>query len=331
MPEGTGVLVTGASGFTGSVLTRKLVNAGIKVKAIARHSSDLAHLSDLDVQWFRGDVFDEAVVNSATEGVEYIFHLATTYREGKSSASDFHNVHVKSTMLLARAALKNRGFKRFAHISTVGVHGHIEGAPADENHAFAPGDAYQKTKAEAELWLRDFARSAGLPFTVIRPAAIYGPGDKRLFKIFKMASRGYLVLLGKGKCFYHLIHVEDLTNVIILAATHPGAAGEAFICGNEAPITLADMGQIIAGSMGKQIRIARLPAWPFFVAADVCELVCPPLGISPPLYRRRVAFFTKDRMFDTSKLRNTLGYRTVYSNEDGLVQTAGWYREHGWM
>jgi nucleoside-diphosphate-sugar epimerase len=325
------VLVTGATGFTGSVLTRKLVEAGLDVRAIRIEPSCPDHLADLNVKWTCGDVADPAIVKGAAGDAEYIFHMATMYREGKTSADAFYKVHVESTRLLAGAALENPGFRRFVHVSTIGVHGHIEGPPADENHPFAPGDPYQETKAEAETWIRDFADRNNLPVTVIRPAAIFGPGDRRLLKLFKMATRRCFFLLGSGQCYYHLIHVEDLTNAMILAATHPAAVGEVFICGNESPVSLPEIGRTVAGALGRSIIVVRLPAWPFFVLAAICEAVCRPLGIEPPLYRRRVAFFTKDRKFNTSKLKNVLGYETVYTNQEGLVRTAKWYLDQGWL
>ncbi len=328
---GTRVLVTGATGFTGSLLTHKLSEAGLKINAIARQSSKIEELSDIEVNWFRGDVFDPDTVAAAAKGCKYIFHVAAAYREAKLSNRDYWNVHVNSTQLLADQALKNPGFKRFVHISTVGVHSHIENPPADEEYPIKPADIYQKTKAEAELWLRDFAKEKKLPFTVLRPAAIYGPGDRRLLKVFKMAKWKFFPLLGKGKCLYHLIHVEDLTNIIALAANHPVAEDEVFICGNPESIPLEEMAHIIAKTIGRKLHVIRLPAWPFFCAGYVCELLCKPLGIEPPIYPRRVAFFTKDRSFDISKLRNTLGYEPVYSNEKGLVTTTKWYLKNGWL
>ena len=91
------------------------------------------------------------------------------------------------------------------------------------------------------------------------------------------------------------------------------------------------MGGIIAAHFGKKLRIVRLPAWPFFVLGALCEAVCRPLGVEPPLYGRRVAFFTKDRAFDTRKLREKLGYHYLYTTEAGLRQTAQWYQEQGWV
>lgn len=331
IPPGTPVLVTGATGFTGKDLTRKLVAAGLKVSAVARASSDLAPLKDLDIKWFRGDVFDERVMKEAVAGQHYIFHVAAAFREAKSTEQDYWNVHVRSTQIIAEEALKNREFKRYVHVSTIGVHGHIANPPATEEYPFGPGDGYQRTKLEAEQWLNNFAAERNFPYTIIRPAAIYGPGDRRLLKLFKMAMKPLFILLGQGKCMYHLVHVDDLTNTFIIAATHPRAQGETFISGADEPIGIADIARTVAGHFGRSIRVVRLPIGPFFLLADVCEAVCKPLKIEPPIYRRRVAFYSKDRYFDVSKMRNVLGYQPRHSNSDGIIETADWYVAQGWL
>lgn len=328
---GTRVLVTGATGFTGSVLVRKLVNQGLDIVAIARPSSNLKPFDDLPIEWIRGDVFNEEIVKKAVKGISYIFHLATPYREAKLSDSGFYQVHVLSTQLLAKAALNEPAFKRFVHVSTVGVHGHIENPPADENYPMNPGDIYQKTKVEAELWLRDFAQQEGLAIAVVRPAAIYGPGDKRLLKIFKMVSRQWVPVIGKGEHLYHLIHVEDLTNFLIHTAVHPQAIGEVFICGNKEAISFHKIVSIISNYYRLPVKFVRLPAAPLFALGDLVELVCKPLDIEPPIYRRRLAFFTKDRSFNTEKMRNLVEFVTTYSDEKGLQDTAQWYLEQGWV
>ena len=331
LPPGTRVLVTGATGFTGRVLLRKLCARPLRVRAIARESSNRGDLESLPVEWVVGPVYDPATVQKAMEGVEVVFHVAAAYRDPGIADAEYRRVHVDSTRLLAEAAARQPGFRRFVHVSTVGVHGHIEHPPADETAPFHPGDIYQRTKAEAETWLHDFAREQGLPYAVLRPAAIYGPGDRRLLKVFRMANAPVFVLLGRGRCLYHLIHVDDLTEALIRAAWHPAALGEAFICGNPAATPLAEMGRIIAAELGRPFRPVRLPAAPFFALAALTEAVCRPLHVAPPLYRRRVAFFTKDRSFDTRKIRERLGFACRWEAEAGLRATARWYREHGWL
>ena len=325
------VLVTGATGFTGSVLVRRLSRIGARVRAIARPSSRLSALSDLDIEWIRGHVYDATTVAEAVSGVRYVFHLAAAYREARSTAETYHLVHEISTERLAEAAQRTPDLKRFVHVSTIGVHGHIEHPPANEETPFNPEDVYQRTKADAEVWIRGFADAHRLPLTVVRPCAIYGPGDTRLLKLFRMVARGFFPLLGSGPGLYHLIHVEDLARAITCAAVHPAAMNEAFIVGNPEPIALEQIARVIAGALGREVRIVRLPAWPFFALAFVCETVCRPLGLEPPLYRRRVAFYTKDRAFDTRKLRDRLGVTAELSNEEGLVRTAQWYIEQRWI
>lgn len=331
LPPGAPVLVTGATGFTGAVLTRLLASHGARVRAIARTSSRTDALSDLPVEWIRGEVYDSDTVKAAVEGVRYIFHVAAAYRQAGLSDDVYPLVHVRSTQRLVEAARRQPGFERFVHVSTIGVHGHIEHPPADERAPFAPGDLYQSTKAEAEQWLRDQAPAAGVPFTIVRPCAIYGPGDTRLFKVFRMAGTGFFPVLGSGRTLYHLIHVEDLAAILERAAIHPAAIGEAFIAGAREAIRMDEMVRVIARALGRRVRLVRLPAAPAFWLAGACEAVCRPLGLEPPLYRRRVAFYTKDRSFDTRKLREVLGYACRYENEEGLARTADWYVERGWL
>ena len=329
--RGAPVLVTGATGFTGSVLVRHLIEAGAHVRAIARPSSRVDTFTGLDIEWVRGQVYDEATVRKAAVGVRYIFHLAAAFREARSSEDTYRAVHCTSTRLLAEAAQRTEGFQRFVHVSTIGVHGHVAQPPADETAPFHPDDGYQRTKAEAEQWLREFASAHSLPHVVVRPCAIYGPGDRRLLKLFRMAARGTVPMLGYSRGLYHLIHVEDLARIMIRGAVHPAALNEVFIAGSQTAVTLIGIVRIIERALGRRVRIVRLPAWPFFALAAICETVWRPLGLEPPLYRRRVAFYTKDRAFDTRKLRDVLGYTPLFTDEAGLSQTTRWYLEQGWI
>lgn len=325
------VLVTGGTGFTGSVLLRKLCDLGCKVRVIARPSSDRAAFAGLPIKWFSGDVFDKAIIEQACVGVHYVFHVAAAYREAKIADDVYEKVHVDSTKYLVEACLRGDSLKRFIHVSTVGVLGHIDNPPVDEMAAYNPGDIYQRTKTDAEKWILDCAQRTHLPLTIIRPAAIYGPGDRRLLKLYKMAMLSIVPIIGHTKGLYHLIHVEDLTAFMILAADHPNTLGQTYICGNPEPISIKDMLATIADHFGHSVKFIRIPAWPIFLLADICEWVCKPFGVEPPIYRRRIAFFTKDRAFITDKMRRDTGFQYRYSNAEGIRATGDWYKANAWL
>jgi dihydroflavonol-4-reductase len=329
--QGCRVLVTGATGFTGARLVERLCALGAQVVAVHRRDNIPDRLAGKAIEWLRGEIFDPDVVRAACREVQIVFHLAASYRQAGLADALHRRVHVESTELLAMEMLAQGTLHRFVHVSTVGVHGHVEGLPADESAPFSPGDIYQQTKAEAELWIRAFAAVQGLPLTVMRPAAIYGPGDRRLLKLFRLAKLPLVPLIGPGRGFYHLIHVDDLVESLLLAAVDPRAVGEIFICGNAEPIRLKEVIREIAGHLGRQPRFIHLPEEPVFLAARLCEGVSKKLGLEPLLYPRRVAFFTKERSFNTDKLHSWLEFREQYSNRDGLLQTCDWYRQNGWL
>lgn len=327
---GKEVLVTGATGFTGRVLVRRLLQLGATVRAIARDSSDTREL-DPAIKWFRGEVYDPDVVTPAVSGTQYIFHVAAAFRQAGIDDREYSRVHVESTQLLAKAAHEQEGFQRFVHVSTMGVHGHVDNPPGNEDSPYKPGDQYQRTKLEGELWFRRYAQESGLEHSVIRPTGIYGPGDRRLLKVFRMATWRFFPILGNGRCYYHLIHVEDLCEALLLAAHHPAARSQVFLAGDREAIQLERVASLIGEVTGRRARVVRIPVGPFFVIGDICEALCKPLRIEPPIYRRRVAFYTKDRWFDTSRIHTVLGFRCAYPNELGIRTTAQWYLQQGWI
>lgn len=331
LPTGSRALVTGATGFTGSVLVKKLVKQSVEVVAIARPTSNLEPFQEMPIKWLQGNIFDPNLIEEAVQGINYIFHMATPFREAKSADTSYYNVHVLSTQLLAQAALKEPEFKRFIHVSTIGIHGHIENPPGDENAPMKPGDIYQETKLEGETWIRNFADKEQLPVTIVRPAGIYGPGEKRLLKIFKWVAKGRVPLIGNGSNLLHFIHVDDLTNFFLLSATHPKAVGETFICGSPSAMTFKEMVDIISKYYQVSVKFIRFPAAPVFALGDFLEFICRPSGIEPPIYRRRLAFYTKDRSFNTTKMRELVAFSPKHTDEEGLKELAQWYLDQKWL
>ena len=322
------VLVTGGTGFTGSHLVRDLVRDGHAVRAVVRDRERARATLPPEVELLEGDITDPAITSRATKDRDVVYHLAAAFREAGIPDSRYREVHVDATQRLLEASLAD-GVRRVVHVSTVGVHSHIAHPPADESCPHTPGDIYQATKSEGELLALDFHRRHGLPVTVIRPSPIYGPGDLRLLKLFRAIAHRRFAMIGDGTPFFHMVHVQDLVRAMRLAAERDEAEGEVFIvAGDECP-TLDELAAKIAAIWKVPPPRFHLPVWPFMAAGAVCEAICVPLRIEPPIYRRRVAFFTKSRAFRIDKARQVLGYEPQVPLDAGLRETANWYREHG--
>ena len=170
-----------------------------------------------------------------------------------------------------------------------------------------------------------------MPGVVVRPVGIYGPGDTRFLKIFKFVYNGKFRMIGSGKVLYHLTFVDDLVQGIILAGEKEEAVGQIYTIGGPEYTTLEKLVQLIAEVLEVTVPRKKLPVWPFWIAGLLCEGVCRPLRIEPPIYRRRLDFFTKDRAFDISKARRELGYEPKVSLKTGLKITGDWYKQMGWL
>ena len=323
-------LVTGGTGFVGSHLVSRLVRKGESVKVLARRSSNTDYLKKLNVEIHVGDVTDKKSVRTAVEGADLVYHIAALFRQARFPDEVFRQVNVEGTQNMLEASYEE-GVKRFVHCSTVGVLGHIADPPADETYPYNPGDAYQRSKCEGEKIALKFFQDKKFPVVVARPAAVYGPGDMRLFRLFKYVSSGRIIILGNGEPFYHLVYVEDLVTGFELCAQKENAIGQVYILGGDKYLTLDELIDLIAEVLGVSLSKIHLPVFPFKALSILCEKVCISLGVEPPLHRRRVDFFTKSRAFDISKAKKELGYKPEFDLETGLRLTAEWYREKGFL
>jgi nucleoside-diphosphate-sugar epimerase len=277
-------LVTGATGFTGSRLVHALVADGEQVRVIARSAARARVILPREVELVEGDIACPGVVERAMKGVATVYHLAAVYREAKHPAWRYREVNVEASRRLLDAAVAE-GVGRFLHCSTVGVHGNITSPPGDEQTAYEPGDVYQATKCEAEQLALSYRDR--IPLAVARPTAIYGPGDTRLLKLFRMVARMRFPLVGGGDNYYHTVHVDDLVRGLRLLGTHPNAVGEIFILGGESYLKLSELTAMIAAAAQVPAPRLRLPAKPFQLVGSLVEKLCVPFGIEPPIHRRR--------------------------------------------
>ena len=176
------------------------------------------------------------------------------------------------------------------------------------------GDIWDKQAAAGSRRCSIWRRSTGWPGCRIRLAALRPR-----------------VILGSGGIYYHLVHVDDLVDGFLLAAEADAAVGEVFIVGGDEVLTLNQLLDRIAATLGCSGPTLHLPARPVQLFGSVCEAICRPFGLAPPLYRRRVDFFTKSRAFCIDKAKRVLGYRPKVALQEGLSGTAASYRTLGWI
>jgi nucleoside-diphosphate-sugar epimerase len=322
-------LVTGATGFTGSHLARALAADGHQVRALVRDAVGASDLRAAGIELMTGDLRDTAAIARAVEGVDVVYNIAAIYRQAGLSAGTYRAVNATAVGDLVEQSAR-AGVRRVVHCSTVGVHGDIEHPPATEDAPIRPGDIYQRTKAEGEARARAAAARSGIEVTIARPSGIYGPGDRRLLKLFRNTVHRFPTL-GRGEIYYHLTYIDDLVAGFRLCGEHPAAANRTYILAGGEVTTLNEAVALIADVAGVQPQRWHLPVWPFWLAGALCEAVCTPLGIEPPIYRRRVDFFTKSRAFDITRARAEIGYAPNTTLRDGMSRTMTWYREHGWI
>lgn len=323
------VLVTGATGFTGGHLARTLRSAGHEVRALVRPGSECRPLAAVGIELHEGQLSQANDVLAAAVGCDQIYHLAAVFRTAGHPDSYYREINVGGTMNVLEAG-RQHGCERVVYCSTGGVHGHVADPPADETYRLKPDDIYQLTKVEAEA-AANAAIARGQPVTIFRPGAIYGEGDMRFLKLFRSIQQRRFVMLGSGQTRLHMVHVDDLVRGIQLCGSRPEALGQTFLlAGPEAP-TLNEIAAITAELTGVPAPRWRLPVWPVYAAGWLCEMICVPLRIDPPLHRRRVGFFTHHREFNIGKARRLLDYQPRVSVREGIERTLRWYVSAGHM
>jgi nucleoside-diphosphate-sugar epimerase len=323
-------LVTGGTGFTGSHLVRRLLARGDTVRVVDTVPGLFAdELRRLGADLTLGSVTDKGLIDRLTAGVDRVFHVAAVFRQINLPDRVYHEVNAVGTRIVGEAALKH-GVRSFVYCSTQGVHGGIAAPPGDEDSPICPEDYYQQTKYEGEQEVASLT-ARGLPGTTLRPMAIYGPGDPaRFLYLFREVKRGRFLMFGDGRTLYHPLYIDNLVDAFELAGARAGR-GEVFLIGDAQYYTLNDLVRAVAASMNQDVRIVHLPFAPLYAASIVCETICRPLGLEPPLFRRRADWFRQNRAFRIDRARRDLGYEPKVDLPAGLALTAVWYREHGYL
>jgi nucleoside-diphosphate-sugar epimerase len=324
--------ITGVTGFIGVRLASWLREQGYEVLALGLVNNDIEEERKRDLENSGVTV----VISNVTEpvdklaelikGCDVVFHLAAAQHEANVPDQYFRDVNIEGTRNMLDASIK-AGVKRFVHGSTIGVYGDAMDGELDELSRLAPSNIYGLTKLEGEELALSY--NDKLPVVAIRISETYGPGDRRLLKLFKGLKKRTFFMVGNGFNAHQLIFIDDLVEGIVKAAETDGVGGEVFVLAGDEVLTTEDMCRIVGLSTSSPPPALRFPMGMFVFLAIACEKVFKPLGMQPPLHRRRLDFFRKSFYFDTSKAKNKLNFSPGHSFSAGTKICAEWYQSKG--
>jgi len=297
--------ITGGTGFVGGRLIELALAAGHEVNALTRRPQDPRD----GVTWVKGALDDQASLERLANGADALVHVAGVINAPDPAGFEASNVTGTSAVL---AAAEHAEIKRFVHVSSLA--------------ARKPKlSAYGASKAGSEA----LVSASSLPYAIVRPPAVYGPGDKETLDLFRMAKRGIVLLPPEGRL--SLIHVDDLGR-LLLALADPGTPKGLLVepdDGRHGGWSHAAFGKALGGALGRKVATISVsrPFLDFFARVDGWVR-----GYRAKLTADRVAYFCHpDWMVDPGRGAPESVWKPAIDTQQGLADTARWYREAGWL
>jgi nucleoside-diphosphate-sugar epimerase len=323
-------LVTGANGFVGSHLCELLLEKGWTVRALVRRSSNLRWLPEDRVEKVYGDVTDQACLGAAVEGADTVFHAAGITRAPNDAG--YLRVNAEGTANVARAAAAApRPPRRIVLVSSLAAGGPSEPRKVlRESDKVRPISLYGRSKLKGEMELARHA--AGVPWTVVRPTAVYGPRDRAFLRLAHMAKKGWLVEVSGQIQRISVVHVRDLARAIVAAAESETAVGKRYYIAHPEPTDFIEIGEWMADVLGSRVRVVGIPRW-----------AVPMLALANAGYwfaRKRPNPVPLDRIDDllaaswtcaTLEASTDLGFSAEIDTKPGIEDTVRWYLENHWL
>jgi len=325
------VLVTGGTGFTGKALVKRLIDEGHEVVALDyKEGLKTEELRGWGAKVVIGSVTDREIVEQCMAGVEVVHHLAAAFRELDVPNTYYREINVEGTKNVLEVARAHK-VKKFIYCSTCGVHGNIDDPPGGEDAPIQPADYYQQTKYEAEPIVNEYNQN-GMKTVILRPAAIYGPGDpERFFMIFKRVARGSFPMCGNGKTYYHPLYIDNLVDAFMLAMEDGKGEGGTYLIADEEYVEIKEIVKKTGEALNIDVKIKYYPIIPLIIVGHIFEKVCKPFRITPPIFPRRVDWYRQNRAFKIDKAKKDLGYKPKVGLDEGLKRTGQWYKEMGYI
>lgn len=321
------IIITGATGFVGGSLARALASRGWRVVGLRRAGSKDPH--NLEMEWVVGDVLNMASLDGLFVDADAVIHAAGMLGQAGVPESAYWRLHVDGTRNVLEAVHKQAPAARVLYVSSPGVLGPIDGEAADETTPMRPSNPYERSKAAAETVVRCHA-GRGADVVIARPEFIYGPGDSHVLGLFLAVQRGMFFYVGNGRATCHPTYIDDAVEGMI-RCLEAGRSGEIYHITGLEPVTFEALGETIATALDGRVPWLYLPRWLAYGGAMMLEVLGKLTGMTAPLSRTGVAFFSENRRFDWQKARREIGYEPRFDLSEGVQKTVNWYREHGWL
>jgi dihydroflavonol-4-reductase len=318
--------VTGATGFVGSHLVEALLRRGDDVSLLVRDVAKAEAVRSSGCRLVPGDLEDVRALEALVGGSDVVFHVAGLVAARRRE--DFLRVNRDGAAAVARAAARG-GASRIVSVSSLAVTGPtVPGRPLPEDAGPGPVSAYGRSKQAGEKAVR----AEGIPFTIVRPPAVYGPRDRAFLTMFKAAQRGVVLLPGDGEQELSLVHAADLARALVAAGTSPATLGRVYHAAHPEPTTPRALAAAMGRAVGRPVRLVTLPAPLVRGALTLAGLVSRALGRAPLLDGDKASELLAPAWTCSSEaLSRDAGWEASVPLGRGLEETARAYREAGWL
>ena len=324
--KGMRVCITGATGFLGGALARALAPEGAEIHALARATSDRSVLADMPVVWHEGDITHPETLHGFVAGASYVIHAAGKIGKAGDSEREYRLSNVEGTRNVIAAAMTAESHPRVLYLSTTGVLGPTPpGRLLAEDSPYAPSNAYERSKADAEKLALGFA-GRGFAVIIARPGFVYGPGDRHVLRLFDAIRRRRFFYIDGGRSLCHPTFVADAVAGMLLCLKR-GRPAEIYHIAGADPVTLRQFAETIAAELRMAPPRLSLPRRLVWAAAACLEAKSRIAGGTPPLSRTGVAFFSEDRAYSWGKAHQELGYSPQCDLRKGVHLTVAWIRQ----
>ncbi|MCS7155776.1 MAG: NAD-dependent epimerase/dehydratase family protein [Bacteroidota bacterium] len=319
--------VTGGTGFIGSHLVEYLLEQGYEVRALVRRQA--RWLEGLPVTLVRATDMEDPALEKTLADVEYVFHVAGLVRA--PTWEPLYRANVEATeRLLALVWRVNPSIRRVLVVSSQAAVGPSLNGPVTEESPLRPISAYGRSKALMEARIRE--RFAELPYTIVRPPAVYGPRERDIYTFFRLVATGVAPIIGTGEePELSLVHVQDLVRGLYLAATRPEGLRQVFFISSERFYSWQELRDVTLRALGRRALTLRVPRALVVPAGALIEGISRLLGFYPPFNREKARELVARWTCSTEKAVRLLGYRQQVDIEEGIPQTIAWYRTQGWL